>query len=801
MLLTCMAPKRTKKKQPVKGRGPFRGRAVGHSRRGTALSPTRKRAKTAASVDHQQLRYFIEQAPVAIAILDREMRYLALSDRWKTDYGVTGQVLGRSHYEVFPEIPERWKEVHRRGLAGEIVSADEDPFPRNDGSVQWITWEVRPWYLDNDVGGITIMAEDVTLRVQARLAVEENEERLRQVLEKTHTGMWDWEIGSGRVYWTSESFLLLGYKPGSVIPSYDRWATRVHPADREKTETEVHDAMAQRREYHRQFRVLWPDGTIRWIEAHGTFRYDRDGQCERMIGLMRDITERVLAEAALSESRERIQFVGERAGVGYWYWDIAPDRLEWSPLCKQLFGIPIDEPMSYARFLAAVHPDDRIPTDRAVHACLESSGAQSYDIEYRTQWPDGTVRWIHAKGNASFEQGRPVRMAGITLDITEQKQAEFILQRNEAFIEEVLNSLSAHVCVLDRHGVIIRTNEPWQQFARANSDSNMAIGATGDNYLDVCRRAVASGDTTVGPILAGIEAVLTGKRETFSAEYPCNSPDEDRWFLLRVSPLRDTQGGVLSHLDISDRKRVEETLLLNQWELEKSQTQLQDLTTQLLQAQETERRRLARDLHDDLTQRIAALAIDLQNLRPALSESEATVLTRVHQLGKVAEQITTDLQQLAHQLHPSLLEHVGLEAAALEYLEEFERRTSVRTNVVVRKVPASIALDRAVCLYRVLQESLQNVRKHANATHVLVRLVGTRRGVGVCIHDNGCGFDFAQEISKAGRKGLGLISLQERIGIFGGMFRIKTKPGDGTEIHAWVPLNQRKGDTRTEAGQ
>ncbi|HRI39921.1 MAG TPA: PAS domain S-box protein, partial [Nitrospira sp.] len=189
-----MAPKRTKKKQPVKGKGPFRGRAVGYSRRAMALSPTRKRAKIAASVDHQQLRFFIEQAPVAIAMLDREMRYLALSDRWKTDYGITGQALGRSCYEVFPEIPERWNEMYRRGLAGEIVSVDEDPFPRNDGSVQWTKWKVCPWYLGNEVGGITIMAEDVTLRVQARLALQENEERLRQVLEKTHTGMWDWEI-------------------------------------------------------------------------------------------------------------------------------------------------------------------------------------------------------------------------------------------------------------------------------------------------------------------------------------------------------------------------------------------------------------------------------------------------------------------------------------------------------------------------------------------------------------------------------------------------------------------------------
>ena len=94
-----------------------------------------------------------------------------------------------------------------------------------------------------------------------------------------------------------------------------------------------------------------------------------------------------------------------------------------------------------------------------------------------------------------------------------------------------------------------------------------------------------------------------------------------------------------------------------------------------------------------------------------------------------------------------------------------------------------------MCLYRVLQESLQNVRKHANATYVVIRLLGSTRGVGLCVHDDGRGFEQDCQTSN-GRKGLGLISMEERVGVLQGTFRIKTKPGDGTEIHAWVPLGQ-----------
>lgn len=112
------------------------------------------------------LRLFIETAPVAIAMLDRDMRYLAVSGRWLSDYGMSGQkVVGRSHYEIFPEIPERWRKHHQRALAGEIVRQEEDRFSRSDGSTQWLRWELHPWFkADNEVGGLIIFTEDVTHR-------------------------------------------------------------------------------------------------------------------------------------------------------------------------------------------------------------------------------------------------------------------------------------------------------------------------------------------------------------------------------------------------------------------------------------------------------------------------------------------------------------------------------------------------------------------------------------------------------------------------------------------------------------
>jgi PAS domain S-box-containing protein len=141
----------------------------------------RKQVETSLRLSEERLHLFITHAPAALAMFDRDMRYLAVSRRWITDYGLRdGEILGRSHYEVFPEIAEHWKVVHRRGLAGEVGRADDDRFERADGSVQWLRWEVRPWQaIDGTIGGIVIFTEDITERKRDDEALRRGERQLQ----------------------------------------------------------------------------------------------------------------------------------------------------------------------------------------------------------------------------------------------------------------------------------------------------------------------------------------------------------------------------------------------------------------------------------------------------------------------------------------------------------------------------------------------------------------------------------------------------------------------------------------------
>lgn len=284
-------------------------------------------------------------------------------------------------------------------------------------------------------------------------------------------------------------------------------------------------------------------------------------------------------------------------------------------------------------------------------------------------------------------------------------------------------------------------------------------------------------------VLDHLEGYLAGKRPEFGEEYRIRRRDGQWiWVLDRGIALRDKTGRAVrlvgSEKDVTAQKETERTL-------RRQNFQLEELTAKLLAAQEHERQRIARELHDDVTQRLAALAVDLGSLVQTRS-LEPLVQARLRTVHEAVGQLADDVHNFAYRLHPSLLEHLGLEAAIRDHIDEFSRRTGMAVRYVRRTIPQTIPLDIATCLYRVAQEGLQNVQKHAEASDVLVTLFGTTEGVGVCVRDNGKGFVYKP--GDAHSSGLGLISMGERVRLLKGSFRLRTHPGKGTEIRAWIPL-------------
>jgi PAS domain S-box-containing protein len=264
----------------------------------------RKRAEDALRESEERLSLFIEHAPVALAMLDTEMRYVRVSRRWKLDYGLGDRVLrGLTHYEVFPEITERWKALHRRGLAGEVLRADADPFERADGSMQWIRWEIRPWNDSNGmVGGILIFSEDVTDRKLAEDALREQAE----LLELAHETIMVFNMDGTIRFWNHGAEEIYGFsKEQATGRKAHELLSTVFPLPRQ----DVIARVAEEGRWEGELAQVTRDGKGIIVESRWALQRDKNGEPSGVMEINSDITKRVQAEQAQREAHLKLQSV------------------------------------------------------------------------------------------------------------------------------------------------------------------------------------------------------------------------------------------------------------------------------------------------------------------------------------------------------------------------------------------------------------------------------------------------------------------------------------------------------------
>ncbi|MHC4880761.1 MAG: PAS domain S-box protein, partial [Planctomycetota bacterium] len=279
----------------------------------------RKRAETALSENEEYLRVLINTVPAGVALFDRDLRYLACSQRWISDYGLEGQqVIGRTHYEVFPEIPERWKEIHRRCLTGVSERCEEDSFERLDGSTQYIRWSIEPWYTHNEtVGGVAFFTEDITERVEAERALRVSEERLAEAQKVAHLGNWVWHIQTDSISWSDEVYRIFGHEPQSFIPRYERDFLVVVPLeDRDMVTRAVEHSLLSGTPYKVTHRIVRPDGTERIVNELGHVEYNSTGDPVRMFGVVHDVTESRRAEEQSAALRAQLAHASRVGTMG-----------------------------------------------------------------------------------------------------------------------------------------------------------------------------------------------------------------------------------------------------------------------------------------------------------------------------------------------------------------------------------------------------------------------------------------------------------------------------------------------------
>ncbi|HZX32818.1 MAG TPA: PAS domain-containing protein [Rhodocyclaceae bacterium] len=287
----------------------------------------------------------------------------------------------------------------------------------------------------------TAPATERRLRVERRAALRalyNHEVRVRCAAQEVGFGTYELDCISGRIHWSPELRSIAGQPLGTDSLALEQLLGLVHPEDRERVRLKLEAAMAPEGngDFNDEHRLLRPDGAVIWVKAIGRTFFSGEGQNRQALGatgVVMDVTDRKLAEAALVLREQHFDQAVRGAAIGIWNWDLRTGEVAWSERCRQLYGFPSGQPITEEQFLTTLHPDDRDRTAAALHEAVDAH--REYSIEYRIRSPDNrTIRWIHAIGSAFYDDRTqaPVSMSGIVIDITERKLQEGrLLDSNE----------------------------------------------------------------------------------------------------------------------------------------------------------------------------------------------------------------------------------------------------------------------------------------------------------------------------------------------------------------------------------
>jgi len=601
---------------------------------------------------------------------------------------------------------------------------------------------------------------------EALQALRKSEERFRLAAQAGRMFAYEWDAVSGVAMLSGECVQVLGVDEGTHNVG-KQLLCKVHPDDRERLSAALAGLTPENPSVQISHRVVHPERGVIWVETSSRALFDKAGKTLRISGMVADITARKLAEIELALANDRLNLAMKSATSVVWDWDVESGRDSWFGDLQTMFGLSSSTHVGHVEdFRRRVHPEDRERVWQAVKDAMQNQKA--YTAEFRVVRPDGTLRWVAAQGKFYyFPDGKPERMLGISVDITERKGAEEALRESEERLRLAAQAGRMYAYEWDRASDVIRRS----------ADFAHILGLASEPTVTTCRQML----TTVHPddqakVIAATEG-CTPENPKCRIKYRVLRPDGSVvWLEKNAHAFFDRNGAMVRMIgmiaDISEQKLAEEAL--------------SGLSRKLIEAQETERARIARDLHDDIGQRLALLSVTLEGMRYVAPDAKNEISNRVDELRKQILDISASVHALSHQLHSSQLRHLGLVNAIRGFCMELSEQQNVSIDFVWMDVPETIPQDISLCLFRVLQEALHNAVKHSSVSHFGVELRGASDAVHLTVRDSGIGFN--PEAAMKGH-GLGLTSMRERLKLVDGQFSIESQPMRGTTIHAFVPLN------------
>jgi PAS domain S-box-containing protein len=556
------------------------------------------------------------------------------------------------------------------------------------------------------------------------------------------------------------------------------WSKHIHPDDRDRVLADYHHAVDTGGQFVSEYRMVARDGHTVWFRDLAVVMRASSHQPPLVHGVMLDVTARRTLDEELRANEARLRQALRVGRMGYLDWDLKSDAITWSRETYVLFGVdPATFSPTIDSTLQLVHPDDRERVRAGLKAALNDD--LPYDLEHRMVQPDGRVVYVHSQAELMRDlQGHPTRLFGTVVDISARKQTQEALAASEAQYRRLYESIRDGFGRVDMDGRILEVNPAFlaiTAYPEAEIHQLKYQELTPPRWHDFEAAIVRE------------QILVRGYSDVYEKEYVRRDgsvfPIELRAYLIRDEAGEPT--GMWAFVrDISERKHAQEKLVAYA-------AQLQSLSHQLWEAQENERRHLARELHDEIGQDLTAIRM---NLRPPLKDETASALgLRLEETLRVVDGLIRKTQDLSFTLRPTMLDDLGLEAALRSLTRLQASRGHLNVEFWASPFPRRLNTVIETACFRVAQEALTNVLRHALAKEVSVLLRLDQDQLELVIHDDGVGFNVAAvRQGDHGKRALGLLGMEERVSLAGGRFECRSSPEHGTEIHAWFPLHWRE---------
>jgi PAS domain S-box-containing protein len=735
-------------------------------------------------VSEEKYRLIAEHARDLISLMDPSGRRLYASPSFEALYGrPPGSLEGKPAFDGVPAEERASVEAHFKAQVAKGVGwRVEFPVESAVKGVRQIQIENSPIL---DANGRTIavlgVGRDITEERRTQQALREaqlaSEREFRDVIENIPAIAWTTRP-DGPGEFTNRSWEEYTGHTSAQAEEWG-WLATVHPEDVERHLTTWKQAVASGAPFESEARYRRADGTYRWFLARGVPRRDEHGNVQRWYGVLVDVEDRKRAREVVEKSERLLREAEQLGHTGSWEQDLLTGEVSDTPgNIRLFFGEDRSKGARFEDYIAAIHPDDHAYVRECYAKLLADDDPR--DIEYRVVWPDGSVHVIVGRATVvRDESGRAVRVYGTNVDATERKRAEAAVRENEQLLKFVLETLPISVVVVDPAGDIVLANAATRRMWA----SEIIVSAAE-------RRARFKGfwhssGTQLSPGEWASAVAISEGREVVNELIDIAALDGRRKAIANsAAPIRNSDGTIVGAVvvnhEVTDRVRAEEAL-------RESAQRLQHLSRRLLDLQEEERRHLSRELHDRLGETLTALSINLTMLKESV-QGDACANARIEDSAALVKSTAAAIENIVTELRPPMLDDHGLAAALTWYTKQFAARTGITVSIQAPGSDERVAPETGIALFRIAQEALNNVAKHAKAGGVVVTLRREASEFAMSISDDGIGLPGADKRAAPRGNGFGMVTMRERAQALGGRFEIGRPPEGGTRVTVSVPL-------------